>query len=343
MTADVTREGVRDPRPGREAVPAPESPLSGSPRANGGGGRGERPVVPDADFRSYYGLPVLNPPTWKSLDIAGYLFCGGLAGASSVMAAAADLTGRRTLAGRLKVGAATALGLGVAGLVHDLGRPARFMNMLRVVKPTSPMSVGSWLLSVYGPAAGVAAATAVTGRMPVLGAAATAGAALTGPAVAAYTGALISSTAVPAWHDGHREMPYVFVGSAASAAAGMALVLSPAHDNGPARRVAVIGAVSELLAAKRMEQREGELVAEPYTTGTGGALMRAGEALTVAGLGVGVVLGRRNRAAAIVGGAALMAASACTRFGIFHAGLASARDPRYTVEPQRARVRAREA
>jgi DMSO reductase anchor subunit len=285
---------------------------------------------------------VLNQPTWKSVDIAGYLFCGGLAGASSVMAAAADLTGRRTLARRLKVGATAALGLGVAGLVHDLGRPERFVNMLRVIKPTSPMSVGSWLLAVYGPAAGVAAASAVTGRMPALGAAATAGAAITGPAVAAYTGALISSTAVPAWHDGHREMPYVFVGSAATAAAGLALVLSPAADNSPARRLATLGAVSELLAAKKMEQREGELVAEPYRTGTGGALMRAGEVLTVAGLGAGVVLGRR-RAAAVVGGAALMAASACTRFGIFHAGLASAKDPRYVVEPQRARVRATEA
>ena len=104
--------------------------------------------------------------------------------------------------------------MSLAALVHDLGRPARFINMMRVFKVTSPMSVGTWLLSGYVPAAGVAAATALTGRLPRLGAAATAGAALLGPAVAAYTAALISDTAVPAWHDGYPEMPFVFTGSA---------------------------------------------------------------------------------------------------------------------------------
>jgi DMSO reductase anchor subunit len=342
MSSEVTREGVRDPRPGREAVVgAPARPGAGATRpfpANGTRRRGEQPVVPDAQFRSYYGLPVLNQPTWKSPDIPGYLFCGGLAGAGSVLAAGLQLTGRRAASGRIKVGAVAALGLGVAGLVHDLGRPERALNMLRVLKPTSPMSVGSWLLSVYGPAAGVAAATAVTGRLPVVGAAATATAALTGPAVAAYTGALIADTAVPAWHDGYREMPFVFVGSAATAAGGLGLALSAVGDNAPARRLAAIGAAVELVAAKRMERTEGKLVAEPYRTGTGGAYMRAGEVLTVAGLGAGVLLGRRSRAAAALGGAALLAASACTRWGIFHAGLASAKDPRYTVGPQRQRA-----
>jgi hypothetical protein len=295
-------------------------------------------MVPDAEFRSYYGLPILNQPSWKSPDIPGYLFCGGLAGAASVLAAGASLTGRRAVADRLKVGAVAALGLGVTGLVHDLGRPARFLNMLRVFKPTSPMSVGSWLLAAYGPAAGAAAASAVTGRLPRVGAAATVAAALTGPAVASYTGALVSDTAVPAWHDGHREMPWVFVGSAATAAGGLGLVVSPRADSGPARRLAVIGSAVELVAAKRMEERVGDLVAEPYRTGKGGAYVRAGEVLTVAGLAFGAGLGRRSRLAAAAGGAALMAASACTRWGIFHAGLESTKDPRYTIEPQRRRA-----
>ncbi|MBO0871397.1 MAG: nitrite reductase, partial [Micromonosporaceae bacterium] len=52
----------------------------------------------------------------------------------------------------------------------------------------------------------------------------------------------------------------------------------------------------------------------------------------------GLLLGRRSRVAAVAAGAALLAGSACTRFGIFHAGVASADDPRYTVEPQRARL-----
>ena len=92
--------------------------------------------------------------------------------------------------------------------------------MMRVFKVTSPMSVGTWLLGGYAPAAGVAAAAALTGRLPRIGSTATAGAALLGPAVAAYTAALVTDTAVPAWHDGYREMPFVFTGSAAMAAGG---------------------------------------------------------------------------------------------------------------------------
>jgi hypothetical protein len=110
-------------------------------------------VVGRPEFQSYYGLPVLNQPTWEPLDIAGYLFLGGLAGASSALAAASVLTGRPALARPLRFGAAGAVSLSFVALVHDLGRPSRFYNMLRVFKPSSPMSVGSWLLSVYGPAA----------------------------------------------------------------------------------------------------------------------------------------------------------------------------------------------
>jgi len=151
------------------------------------GRRGEQPMVPQAEFTSYYGKPILNPPVWEARDIAGYFFLGGLAGGSSLLAAGADLTGRPGLARAAKTGAFGAGLLSVAALVHDLGRPARFINMMRVFKVTSPMSVGSWLLGGYVPAAGVAAVCSLTGRLPRVGAAATAGAALLGPGVAAYT------------------------------------------------------------------------------------------------------------------------------------------------------------
>lgn len=137
--------------------------------------------------------------------------------------AGAQATGRPALARAAKSGALGAIGLSLAGLVHDLGLPARFLNMMRVVKMTSPMSVGSWILAGYVPAAGMAAAAALTGRMPRLGTVATATAALLGPAVATYTAVLVSDTAVPAWHDGHRELPFVFAGSAAMAAGGLGL------------------------------------------------------------------------------------------------------------------------
>lgn len=297
-------------------------------------GRGEQSMVPDAEFRSYYGKPVLNEPTWEARDIAGYLFLGGLAGASSVLAAGADLTGRPALARTGKIGALVAISGSLVALVHDLGRPARFLNMLRVVKPSSPMSIGTWLLSVYGPQAGVAAGTALTGWFPRIGRVATAGAGLTGPAVASYTAALIADTAVPTWHAGYRELPFVFVGSSACAAGGLGMVGAPVAQAGPARRAVMLGAALEVVATKRMERRMG-MVAEPLHTGTAGTLMRAAEILTVTGAVVGGVLGRRSRTAAVLGGLAALAGSACTRFGIFHAGVASARDPKYTIVPQR--------
>ena len=225
--------------------------------------------------------------------------------------------------------------------MHDLGRPSRFLNMLRVFKVSSPMSVGSWLIAVYGPAAVAAAATALTGRLPRAGAAATIGAAALGSGVATYTAALLSDTAVPAWHEGHREMPYLFAGSAASAAGGLGmLAVSRAHAD-QAIRFAMLGAATELTAKSILVRRLGE-IATPYQAGRPGRLMHVAEALTAAGLG-GAVLARRNRAAAVLSGAALMASSALTRFGVFEAGLASARDPAYTVGPQRQRLAARAA
>ena len=301
-------------------------------------------MVPDAEFTSYYGRPVIKEPVWQAPDVAGYLFFGGLAGASSVLAAAAHLSGHRELARAAKVSALGAISLSAAALVHDLGRPARFTNMLRVFKPSSPMSVGSWLLAGYGPVAGAAAVSEVTGILPAAGAAATLGAGLLGPAIATYTAALICDTAVPSWHAGYREMPYVFVGSAASAAGGLGLLATAPGAAEPARKLAVLGAGVELVAKRRLIRRlaatpgleSSRGLAEPYEEGRTGVVLRLAEALTAGGL-AGAVLGRRSRALSALSGASLLAASALTRFGIFEAGMASARDPKYTIVPQRHR------
>jgi hypothetical protein len=304
-------------------------------------------MVPEAEFSSYYGKPVLNPPVWEARDIAGYLFLGGLAGGSSLLAAGADLTGRPELSRTAKAGAFAAGMVSLAALIHDLGKPVRFINMMRVFKVTSPMSVGTWLLSGYVPAAGVAALSALTGRLPRVGAAATGGAALLGPAVAAYTAALISDTAVPAWHDGYQEMPFVFTGSAAMAAGGLGLLGAPPDQTGPARHLALLGVVMEAAAFERMTRRIG-MVAEPYRQGRGGAYIRAGQVLGAFGAAGAALSGtplvparRARRLVAALSGAALLGASAATRWGVFHAGLASAKDPKYTVVPQRERLNAR--
>jgi formate-dependent nitrite reductase membrane component NrfD len=286
---------------------------------------------------SYYGRPVLKEPVWGSPEVPGYLFLGGLAGASSLLAAFAQAQGDDELARASKTGAAVAIGLSGVALVKDLGRPRRFVNMLRVFKVTSPMSVGSWLITGYAPLAAAAAASAVTGKLPRTGAAAGAGAAALGAGVATYTAALICDTAVPAWHDGHREMPYVFAGSAATAAGGLGMLAVGPAAAGPAVRFAVLGAAVELTAKSMLLKRLGD-GAKPYQSGRAGKLMEAGEVLTAAGLS-GAVLAGRSRAAAVLSGLALLGASACTRFGVFEAGRASARDPAATVGPQRQRIR----
>ncbi|MGW8376605.1 NrfD/PsrC family molybdoenzyme membrane anchor subunit [Streptomyces sp. ODS28] len=303
--------------------------------------KGEQTVVPDAEFTSYYGRRVLNIPAWKPGNIAGYFFLGGLAGAGSVLAAGAHLTGRPVMARSLKISSTAAVAGSAAALIHDLGRPSRFANMLRVIKPTSPMSVGSWLLAAYGPLAGAAALSDVTGRLPRAGTAATTGAALLGPGVAAYTAVLAADTAVPAWHDARRELPFVFTGSAAAAASGMALLAAPVRENAPARAAAVFGAALETAAARHMERRLG-VVAETYRKGRAGRLMRAAETLTAAGA-LGAAALSRSRPAATLSGLTLLTASACTRLAVFHAGIASAEDPKYTVVPQRERLDARAA
>lgn len=293
-------------------------------------------MVPEAEFTSYYGQPIINPPVWEPLDIAGYLFLGGLAGMSSLVAVGSDATGRLALARVAKTGAVAAAGLSLVALVHDLGRPARFLNMLRVFKVTSPMSVGSWLLAAYVPAAGVSALSAWSGRLPRIGGLATAAAALLGSGVATYTAALITDTSVPAWHEGHREMPFVFVGSAATAAGGLGLLAAPVAETVPARNLAVGGVAVELLAFERMRKRMG-MVAESFDTPKAKPFIRAAQGLALAGA-VGALVGRRSRLVSALSGAALLAASAATRWGIFHAGMASAEDPKYTVVPQRQRT-----
>jgi formate-dependent nitrite reductase membrane component NrfD len=332
----LTKDGLQGARPDREAL---TGAAGGRDRGRRRGRRGEQAMVPDAKFTSYYGKPIINSPVWEAPDIPGYLFLGGLAGASSVLALGAECTGRPEMARAAKVTALGTIGLGAVGLVHDLGRPERFTNMLRVFKPTSPMSVGSWFLAGYGPAAGLSAITAMTGFLPRLGTAATAGAAVLGPLVASYTAALVADTAVPAWHAGFREMPYLFVASGASAAGGAATFAAPLRGNGPARAVAAGGSVIELAASELLKHRLGA-ASTSYKEGTGGKLLKAAEALTGVSLLATAVLGGRSRRAATLGGLGLVTASALTRFGIFQAGMESANDPQQTVDPQRRRIEA---
>ncbi|WP_263246974.1 NrfD/PsrC family molybdoenzyme membrane anchor subunit [Saccharopolyspora rosea] len=296
--------------------------------------RGEPAVVPEAEFRSYYGRPVVKPPVWKVPDVPAYLYLGGLAGASSVMAVGAELTGRPRLARAGRLAAAAGSSLSVGALVHDLGRPARFLHMLRVLKPTSPLSVGSWILAPFSALSGAAAVSELTGVLRGPGRASAALAGVLAPAMTTYTAVLLADTAVPGWHEVYRELPFVFAGSAVSSAGALG-VLAAAGEDLPARRMAIAGAAVEVAASGLMQRRAG-MVAEVYRRGRAGAVLRAARVLTAVGAAAAALAGR-GPAARITAGLCLSAGAAATRYGIFEAGRASVRDPRYTVVPQRDR------
>jgi hypothetical protein len=106
------------------------------PRRGEDGGR-EQPMVPRAEFRSYYGRPVLKPPVWE-WKIPAYLFTGGLSAGSAVLAAGADLTERPALrrVGRIS-SLLTLLASGYL-LIADLGRPSAFITCCASPSPPHP-------------------------------------------------------------------------------------------------------------------------------------------------------------------------------------------------------------
>lgn len=315
-----------------------------------GGGRREAPAVPDAEFSSYYGQAIVKPVPWDH-KISAYLFVGGIAGTSGIIQAGAAATGNAVLQRNARLTAMTTVALSGAALVADLGRPERFLNMMRTVKLTSPMSVGTWILTAYAGCASVTTGAEVLRLLPARGPVtaltrvtdaldtpSTIGQAAFGAPLAAYTAVLLADTAHPVWHESRRQLPFVFVGSAALASAGVQMVLTPAALAGPVRRLALAGVATELAAMHQLEEHLADLgIDEPVTTGQGAGKLRMAKGLAIAG-GLGTLLAGRSRVAAIASGTALAAASALTRMGIVEAGIESAKDPKYTVRVQKDRL-----
>jgi formate-dependent nitrite reductase membrane component NrfD len=291
---------------------------------------------PDDPWTSYYGRPVIKEPVWTP-EIPIYFFTGGLAGASAGLAFMARLTGRKKLARAATANAFAGVAVSPLLLISDLGVPKRFLNMLRVFKVTSPMSVGSWIISAEGALLTVTFAHEFLGFFPKPLARLAGGlAALFGMPLATYTAALIADTSVPVWHEGRKELPFAFAGGSAMAAGGAAALLAPS-EAGPARRLAVIGALTEAVSMEYSKRAMGD-VAEPYSTGAAGKLEKATMACAGGGaLILTVAEMRKSRRLGIVGSALALAGSMLGRWMVFKAGFQSAAAPQYTVEPQRER------
>ncbi|AKK10567.1 NrfD/PsrC family molybdoenzyme membrane anchor subunit [Corynebacterium uterequi] len=333
-----------------------------SRRARGGKHGGlERPMVPKAVFSSYYGRPIVKAPPW-GWPIGGYLWLGGIAGGSGMLAFGAQLMGNERLRRSTSLAAFFASGVGSLALVGDLGRPERMLNMFRVFKVTSPMSVGSYILASFATSASFPALAEMdkilTGwgvPLPLpdwvrrllhqAGVAGTPLAGTFGPLLATYTGVLFADTSVPAWKHTGTRLPMLFGSSAALASGGVAMVGTHPEDAQPARIVALVGAGTELVTMHRMKEEMDPTVRQAYELDEPGILLGIAEAAVIVG-SVGTFTAqvlsaldrapKVNRVVSIASGLALALGSGFTRFGVLHAGHNSAHDPRYVIAPQRA-------
>jgi hypothetical protein len=305
---------------------------SGMPIAGG-------PIPPATEPPAYYGQPIVKAPVW-TWQVGLYFFVGGTAGMSGVLALAGLLTGQPLAFVRAALAVAFVGALvSPALLIADLGRPTRFLNMLRVFKWRSAMSMGVWTLVAFS-----SFATAALLLMAALGPLAragvpaialrlvlfvvVAGTAAFGAVLATYTGVLLGATAVPVWSSHHRLLPFHFgivaLGSASAVLEllGFRMAALQAIGLGVAAVETGIGGWIELrrrdAAARALVRIEGSPLLRTAALGTGPATL----ALRLVGW-------RPAAAVCFLLGAVL------SRYGWLHAGRASAGDPEETLAAQR--------
>jgi formate-dependent nitrite reductase membrane component NrfD len=296
------------------------------------------PFPKPASAMSYHGNPVLKPPTW-TWQVPLYFFIGGVAGISALIALVAHLFGN---AGMLRTG----LWIGFAGalisaplLIADLGRPARFLNMLRVFKLRSAMSVGAWTLAGFSSAVGLAVVChelilAGYGNdfLLVLVWAAEISAALSGLILASYTSVLLGVTAIPVWSENRKLVPVVFLtGALGSAAAVLELLgfLVPVTQF-----IGIVAGAVEIVIAIMIELR-GRYVDRPLREGTVGWLTRAGAALAGPASLLLRLFSGHSSVARYVAAVCFVIGALISRYAWIAAGRVSSRDPQALFRIQR--------
>ena len=281
----------------------------------------------------YYGIPFLEKPAW-TWEIPLYFFVGGAAGSAAVIATTAEWAGRDLeLARKARWVSLAGISISSMLLVSDLGRPERFLAMLRVFKPQSPMSMGAWLLASFGVATGAAVISDVVREkyadllpLRMVGGLAKAVSSAFGLPFSNYTGVLIGATVIPVWNRNVKSLPIHFGMSGLQSAVSVLELLGHADNN--ALNVLGIGSASwETLEGVLLEGRRDPLL-EPLKKGKSGWVTRLGGVLSgpiPLGLRLAAALsGRSNgrnlrRLAALSG----IAGSLFTRYGWVMAGAAS--------------------
>jgi hypothetical protein len=268
---------------------------------------------------SYYDLPLLKAPVW-TWEVPAYFFVGGAAGAAAVLGAAAQLAGGDpALVKDARRIAAAGAALSAPLLIADLGRPERFLNMLRIFKPQSPMSVGAWTVAVFGGAASAAAFAPVK----LLGDVSAVVAGVSGLVMATYTGVLIGATTIPVWKEHVTVLPVHFGASALGSA--VSLLELRGHDSAALHGLGLGAAIFETVTGAVLETDDAR-VSAPLRSGPTGHLTRLGGVLSGPIPLVMRLFGGKSRRARQVAALSTLAGSLITRFAWVEAGKASAKD-----------------
>ncbi len=283
--------------------------------------------------KGYYGRPIVKPPAWTDL-IPTYFFAGGLAGTAATLAFAERAAKNDRLARTLLLGAAAGCAVSAFCLIADLKKPERFLHMLRVVKPTSPMSLGVYIFSAFSGSVFIAAGCEVTGLARRTGRFFEAMAGLIGPVMSVYTAVLVGDTVMPAWHLPRKTLPALFAAASATSAGAWGMLLASAQTNGSARRLAILGGTAMVAALQALHYELGSKQVEAYTTGEAGKLARSARVLNIGGI-LCATLAKNSNALSKIAGALLLAGGLTERFAVYRAGCASAKDPKYVLEAQK--------
>lgn len=345
MSTDPTKQSGRDFTPGQRTADLAgearlveirrEAELKG--RVDAKGIRVEGAPFPVASAETgYYGVPLLKQPQW-SWEVPIYFFVGGAAASSAVIGAVANATGTNEKVARdARYVAAAGTALSSALLISDLGRPARFLAMLRVFKKQSPMSVGAWVLAVFGTAAAAAAFAQIAddqfGLRPVrvLGNIAEFVSAALGLPFSNYTGVLIGATVIPVWNHNIKTLPIHFGMSGLNS--GVSILELMGNEQSRPLNILGIGACAmETYEGYHLEFKRDPRVNAPLKEGVSGWITRAGGvlsgpaplALRLASLFTSRKRSRQLRRAAAWSS---IAGSMATRVGWVRAGHASAKD-----------------
>jgi formate-dependent nitrite reductase membrane component NrfD len=291
--------------------------------------------------------PVIHPSVW-TWEVPLYFWFGGVASGASFAALAADIAGDDASARVARKVALAAVLPAPLLLIADLGRPGRFLNMLRIFKPRSPMNMGAWCLSAFSAAGAGAVAADVLGARRA-GRALGAAQAFLGSYLGSYTGVLLATTAVPLWARSRVFLGPIFVATATATGAGATrLTLAAAgqsedHPTHVALARMEAGAILAELALSTINERRLGRASEALSHGTPARLSRAAKTLVSVGLALPLVArGRARRPAQNMASVLYLAGGLVYRFAWVEGGRASARDDEAVALMARGRVTADE-